>query len=61
MSDIINLKQRRKAKARVEKEKKAAENRVKFGRTKAEKQKEKRLDTQAKQKLESHKRETDEE
>lgn len=35
-ADIINLRQARKAKARGEKEKNAAENRAKFGRTKAE-------------------------
>ncbi|HHL3492259.1 TPA: DUF4169 family protein [Legionella pneumophila] len=38
MVDIINLNKRRKAKARLEKEKKASENRIKFGRTKKEKQ-----------------------
>ena len=35
-TDIINLRKARKAKARDEKEKQAAENRVRFGRTKAE-------------------------
>ena len=38
MADVVNLNQFRKAKARTEKEKRASENRVKFGRTKAEKQ-----------------------
>ena len=38
MADVVNLNQFRKAKARVDKEKRASENRVKFGRTKAEKQ-----------------------
>jgi hypothetical protein len=37
MVDIINLNKKRKAKVRLEKEKKAAENRIKFGRTKKEK------------------------
>jgi Domain of unknown function (DUF4169) len=37
MSEIINLRLARKAKARTEAEKQAAGNRVKFGRTKAEK------------------------
>ncbi len=36
MADVVNLRQARKAKARSEKEQKAAENRVMFGRTKGE-------------------------
>jgi hypothetical protein len=36
MSDIVNLNRARKKKAAVEKEKRAQENRTKFGRTKAE-------------------------
>jgi hypothetical protein len=36
-AEIINLKKVRKAKARAEAEKNAEENRVKFGRSKAEK------------------------
>ena len=35
-SSIINLRQARKAKARAEKQKRAQENRVKFGRSKVE-------------------------
>ncbi|PPD27179.1 MAG: hypothetical protein CTY20_13220 [Hyphomicrobium sp.] len=38
-ADIINLNRARKDKARAEKTAKAAENRVKFGRSKAEKTK----------------------
>ncbi|KTD11063.1 hypothetical protein Lgra_2029 [Legionella gratiana] len=38
MADIINLNKKRKAKNRLEKEKKASENRIRFGRTKKEKQ-----------------------
>ena len=38
MADIINFRQARKAKARADKEQAAAANRVKFGRTKAERQ-----------------------
>ncbi|TAM11578.1 MAG: DUF4169 family protein [Nevskiaceae bacterium] len=38
MANIINLRLARKRKARVEKAEKAAENRARFGRTKAEKQ-----------------------
>lgn len=37
MTNIINLRLARKAKARTEAEKQAAENRTKFGQTKAEK------------------------
>jgi hypothetical protein len=38
MGDVVNLRAARKAKARVADEAKAAENRVRFGRTKGEKQ-----------------------
>lgn len=38
MAQIINLRQARKAKARTDAERAAAENRLRFGRTKAEKQ-----------------------
>lgn len=37
MADIINLREARKRKARAEKERQAADNRIRFGRTKAEK------------------------
>ncbi len=37
-ADVVNLRQFRKAKARTEKEAKAEQNRISFGRTKAEKQ-----------------------
>ena len=37
MSEPINLNKARKIKARAEKEQRAQENRIKFGRTKAEK------------------------
>ena len=57
MTDIINLKQQRKAKARVEKDKTAAENRVKFGQTKAEKQAQKLKAERAERHLQGHKRE----
>ena len=36
MAEIINLRQARKQKARAEAEKTAAQNRISFGRTKAE-------------------------
>jgi hypothetical protein len=37
MAEIVNLRRARKDKARAEKDAKAAENRVRFGRTKEEK------------------------
>lgn len=38
-ADIVNLRQARKAKKRFEREEQAAENRVKFGQTKEQRQK----------------------
>lgn len=38
MGDVVNLKQFRKAKERAEKQKRAEENRAKFGRTKADRE-----------------------
>lgn len=38
MAEIINLRKARKAKARAEDERKAADNRLAFGRSRAEKQ-----------------------
>ena len=43
MAEILSLSKARKAKARDAKGQQAAENRVKFGRTKAEKQRDKAL------------------
>jgi hypothetical protein len=57
MADIISLSKARKAKARAEKEQTAAENRVKFGRTKAEKERVKALDEIAQKRLDGVKRE----
>ena len=39
MGEIVNLNRARKAKAKADREVQAAENRVRFGQTKAEKQK----------------------
>ena len=36
MAEIVNLRRARKGKARAEKDARAADNRVRFGRTKAE-------------------------
>lgn len=55
MVDIINLNKKRKAKTRLEKEKKATENRIKFGRTKQEKQVEQQDIERSKRHLDGHK------
>jgi len=60
MTEVINLNSKRKAKARTEKEKKASQNRIKFGRTKAEKKIEKLNAKRAQQNLEGHKLEPEE-
>ncbi|HAT1866959.1 DUF4169 family protein [Legionella pneumophila] len=54
MADVINLNKKRKAKVRLEKEKKASENRIKFGRTKKEKQLEKQDIERSEQHLDGH-------
>jgi hypothetical protein len=53
----INLNKARKAKARAEAEAKAAENRIKFGLTKAEKQAKALQAAKAARALDGHKRE----
>ncbi|WP_404285866.1 DUF4169 family protein [Microvirga sp. RSM25] len=60
MAEIINLRQARKQKARAEKEARANENRVAFGRTKAEKNLSQAERDLAKSRLDSHKRDDDE-
>jgi len=60
MVEIINLRQARKQKARAAKEARAAENRVTFGRTKAEKTLTKAEQDLAKSRLEAHQRDSDE-
>ena len=57
MADILSLSKARKDKARVAKEQTAAENRAKFGRTKAEKDRVKALDAIAQKRLDDLKRE----
>jgi hypothetical protein len=59
MTNVINLNKTRKAKARTDEEKQAAENRCKFGQTKGEKQKKKLETSKFKEHLDGHKRETD--
>lgn len=55
MVEIINLNKKRKAKVRLDKEKKAAENRIKYGRTQKEKQIEKQERERDAQYLDGHK------
>jgi hypothetical protein len=60
MGEIINLRQARKARARADKEAKAAENRIAFGRTKAERQKAKAQEELGKRRHEGHRLDRDE-
>ena len=55
MADPINLNKARKAKARADKESRAAQNRVKFGRTKAEKALDKANQTRVQKQLDQSK------
>jgi len=59
MSEIVNLKRVRKAKARTESEAKASANRITHGRTKVEKQLTKAEQEAALRKLDGHKRNDD--
>ena len=56
MADIINLRTARKRKAREDKADQAAQNRVVFGRTKAERDRTDAEKLLAKQKLDGHQR-----
>jgi len=57
MADILSLSKARKARARAQKEAAAAENRVRFGRTRADRQSEAVEKARAADKLDAHKRE----
>ena len=57
MADILSLSKARKAKARADKEAAAAENRVRFGRTKGEKAADKSRKVLAEKGIDGHKRE----
>ena len=59
MADIVNLRKARKAKARADKETQAAENRIKFGRPKAERRLSDAAKRLAERKLEAHRRDSD--
>ncbi len=56
MADIINFRTARKAKARADKEAQAAENRIKFGRTKEEKRQTEAMKRLSERQLEGHRR-----
>jgi hypothetical protein len=57
MADIVSLSKIRKTRARAAKEAIAAENRVKFGRTKAEKAGDEARKAKAEKGIDAHKRE----
>ena len=58
MADILSLSKARKAKARAEKDATAEANRVKFGRTRAEKQQASAEKSLSDRKIDAHKRDT---
>jgi hypothetical protein len=60
MAEIINLRQARKNKARADKEARADQNRVTFGRTKAEKTLTKAEREMDQRRLDAHKRDDSE-
>ncbi len=55
MAEIVNLRRARKGKARLEKDARAADNRVRFGRTKAEKRESEAESRRADQELDGKK------
>ena len=61
MADIINLRQARKTRARAEKERLAAANRAKFGRTKAERQSSDQEEARLARQVEGSRRESSQE
>ncbi|MEJ0013383.1 MAG: DUF4169 family protein [Bauldia sp.] len=59
MADIVNLRRVRKSKQRDEREKEAAANRTRFGRTRAEKEAEAARRDLADKNIDGHKRDRD--
>ncbi len=59
MAEVINLRQARKRKARDDKEAKAAENRIAFGRTKHERDLAEARKELERRRIEGHKRDHD--
>lgn len=60
MAEIVNLRQARKALTRADKERKATENRTRFGRTKAEKARSQAEEELRQRQLDRHLRDHDE-
>lgn len=60
MAEIINLRQARKNKARADKEARAEQNRITFGRTSAEKELTKAERELAQRRIDGHKRDDNE-
>lgn len=58
MSKVVNLKRHRKRLIREDKNVKAEENRRRFGRTRAEREKQEVEDVRAQSRLDGHKRES---
>jgi hypothetical protein len=58
-ADVVNLRRARKAKARTEREKAAADNRVAFGRSKAETQLTKAEREREQRAIDAHRRDPD--
>ena len=58
MADIVSLSKARKAKSRADKDATAAQNRVTFGRSKAERSADKSRKAAAEKSIDGHKRET---
>lgn len=56
MGEIVNLRRTRKDRARGDREKQAAENRVRFGRTAAEREAQAAAETKAARVLDGHRR-----
>jgi hypothetical protein len=61
MAEIVNLNKTRKAKARSEQDSQARANRIKYGRTKAEKENDRRADERRESLHQGRKREDGEE
>jgi hypothetical protein len=60
-AEIINLRKARKARDRADKQRRAEENRAKFGRTKAERETSKLDNTRTVRRLDAHRRDDSEE
>lgn len=59
MAEIVNLRRARKARSRAAREAEAAQNRIAFGRTKAEREAARVEEERARRSLEGHRREAD--